>query len=157
MSTTALTWTALCGKFMHFYTSQWSMWVNFTHLFPTTIKPSEMRRPGTGENSSGGYTYYWSRGSCRHLQPFVTKVIPVDEHIMQEAETHFRFHASCSNVCSYRDVWNWREGGQCQTQLTIRLVPLLGHTHCPGQLQCYYWHWQGCLWFVCWSPWFWYQ
>ena len=55
---------------------------------------SEVRRPGSGEVSSGGYTYYWSgRGDGAHLggvavgissrlQPSVIGVTPVDERVM---------------------------------------------------------------------------
>ncbi len=55
---------------------------------------SEMRRPGTGEISSGVYTYYWSGmsngarlrgvaiGISSRLQPSVVEVTPVDERIV---------------------------------------------------------------------------
>ena len=55
---------------------------------------SETRRPGSGETSSKGFTYYWSGMSNGHhvkgvpigisnrLQPSVVEVTPVDEHIM---------------------------------------------------------------------------
>ena len=56
---------------------------------------SETRRPGTGEISSKGYSYYWSGmsngarlrgvaiGISSRLQPSVVEVTPVDERIMQ--------------------------------------------------------------------------
>ena len=55
---------------------------------------SETRRPGSGEISSRGLTYYWSGmsngarlkgvaiGVSSRLQPSVVEVILVDEHIM---------------------------------------------------------------------------
>ena len=55
---------------------------------------SEVRRPGSGSTSVGGYTYYWSGRSDGHhlqgvaiavsgrLQPSVVEVTPVDERIM---------------------------------------------------------------------------
>ncbi|XP_069972960.1 uncharacterized protein [Penaeus vannamei] len=55
---------------------------------------AEVRRPGSGTISVGGYTYYWSRHSDGHhlqgvamvissrLQPSVVEVTPIDEHIM---------------------------------------------------------------------------
>ena len=55
---------------------------------------SETRRPGSGETSSKGFTYYWSAMSNAHhvkgvaigfysrLQPSVVEVTPVDERIM---------------------------------------------------------------------------
>lgn len=55
---------------------------------------SEVRRPGSGAISVGGYTYYWSGRSDGHrlqgaataissrLQPSVGEVTPVDERIM---------------------------------------------------------------------------
>ena len=55
---------------------------------------SEVRRPGSGTISVGGYTYYWSGRSDGHhlqgvaiaissrLQPSVVEVTPVDERIM---------------------------------------------------------------------------
>ena len=55
---------------------------------------SEVRRPGSGEISSGGFTYYWSGSSdgthrrgvaigiSSRLQPSVVGVTPVDERIM---------------------------------------------------------------------------
>ncbi len=55
---------------------------------------SEVRRPGSGEISSGGYTYYWSGrsdgarlggvaiGISSRLQSSVVGVTPVDEPIM---------------------------------------------------------------------------
>ncbi|KAG0725429.1 Craniofacial development protein 2 [Chionoecetes opilio] len=61
---------------------------------------SETRRPGSGETSSGGYTYYWSGMSNGHrvrgvaigisnkLQPSVIEVTPVDEHIMRVRMKH---------------------------------------------------------------------
>ena len=56
---------------------------------------SETRRPGSGETSSKGFTYYWSSRSNGHhvkriaigissrLQPSVVEVTPVDERIMR--------------------------------------------------------------------------
>ena len=56
---------------------------------------SETRRPGSGEISSRGFTYYWSGmnngarlkeiaiGVYSRLQPSVVEIIPVDERIMQ--------------------------------------------------------------------------
>ena len=56
---------------------------------------SETRRPGSGETSSKGFTYYWSGTSNGHhvkgvaigvssrLQPSVVEVTPVDERIMR--------------------------------------------------------------------------
>ena len=56
---------------------------------------SETRRPGSGETSSKGFTYYCSGttnghhvkgvaiGSSSRLQPFVVEVTLVDERIMQ--------------------------------------------------------------------------
>ncbi|KAG0717729.1 Craniofacial development protein 2 [Chionoecetes opilio] len=61
---------------------------------------SETRRPGSGETSSGGYTYYWSGMSNGHrdrgvaigisskLQPSVVEVTPVDERIMRVRMKH---------------------------------------------------------------------
>ena len=61
---------------------------------------SETRRPGSGETSSGGYTYYWSgmsngtrlRGVAvaisSRLQPSVVEVTPVDERIMRVRMKH---------------------------------------------------------------------
>ncbi|KAG0723422.1 Transposon TX1 uncharacterized protein [Chionoecetes opilio] len=61
---------------------------------------SETRRPGSGETSSGGYTYYWSGMSNGHrergvaigisskLQPSVVEVTPVDERIMRVRLKH---------------------------------------------------------------------
>ncbi|KAG0710377.1 Craniofacial development protein 2 [Chionoecetes opilio] len=64
---------------------------------------SETRRPGSGETSSGGYTYYWSGMSNSHrelyghcvaigisskLQPSVVEVTPVDERIMRVRMKH---------------------------------------------------------------------
>ena len=55
---------------------------------------SEIRRPGSGETSSKGFTYYWSGMSNGHhvkgvaigmssrLQPSVVEVTLVDEHII---------------------------------------------------------------------------
>ena len=55
---------------------------------------SEVRRPGEGTTSSGGYTYYWSGRQdglrregvavaiLNHLCPAVVRVTPVDERIM---------------------------------------------------------------------------
>ena len=55
---------------------------------------SEMRRPGSGEISNRGFTYYWSVmsngarlkrvpiGISSRLQPSIVKVIPVDNRIM---------------------------------------------------------------------------
>ena len=55
---------------------------------------SEVRRPGSGVASEGGYTYHWSgRGDGQHregvaiaissrLQSSVVEVAPVDERIM---------------------------------------------------------------------------
>ncbi|KAG0710316.1 Craniofacial development protein 2 [Chionoecetes opilio] len=55
---------------------------------------SELRRPGSGETSSGSYTYFWSGmsngdhvqglaiGISSKLQPTVVEVTLVDEHIM---------------------------------------------------------------------------
>ena len=55
---------------------------------------SEVRRPGEGTTSSGGYTYYWSGRKdglrregvavaiLNHLCPAVVRVTPVDERIM---------------------------------------------------------------------------
>ena len=54
----------------------------------------EVRSPGSGTTSVGGYTYYWSgRSNGHHLQgvaiavsgrlrPSVVEVTPVNEHIM---------------------------------------------------------------------------
>ena len=54
---------------------------------------SETRRPGVGETSIKGFTYYWSGMSNGHhvkgvgvssrLQPSVIEVTPVDERIMR--------------------------------------------------------------------------
>ena len=58
---------------------------------------SETRRPGSGETSSKGFTYYWSGTSNGHhvkgvaigispsrlQQPSVVEVAPVDEHIIR--------------------------------------------------------------------------
>ena len=56
---------------------------------------SEMRRPGSGEITSKGFTYYWygmsngarlkrvAKGVSSRLQPSVAKVIPVDERIIR--------------------------------------------------------------------------
>ena len=61
---------------------------------------SETRRPGSGEISSKGYTYYWSGmsndhrlrgvaiGISRRLQPSVVEVTPVDERIMRVRLKH---------------------------------------------------------------------
>ena len=61
---------------------------------------SEVRRPGNGETSSGGYTYYWSgmsdgthlRGVAvaisSRLQSSVVEVAPVDERIMRVRLKH---------------------------------------------------------------------
>ncbi|KAG0715672.1 Craniofacial development protein 2 [Chionoecetes opilio] len=61
---------------------------------------SETRRPGSGETSSGGYTYYWSGmsnsdhvrgvaiGISSKLQPSVVEVTPVDERIMRVRMKH---------------------------------------------------------------------
>ncbi|KAG0730190.1 Craniofacial development protein 2 [Chionoecetes opilio] len=61
---------------------------------------SETRRPGSGETSSGGYTYYWSGLSNGHrvrgvaigisskLQPSVVEVTPVDERILRVRMKH---------------------------------------------------------------------
>ena len=61
---------------------------------------SETRRPGNGEISSGGYTYYWSGmsngtrlrgvaiGISSRLQPLVVEVTPVDERIMRVRLKH---------------------------------------------------------------------
>ncbi|MFV0264599.1 MAG: endonuclease/exonuclease/phosphatase family protein, partial [Kluyvera sp.] len=61
---------------------------------------SETRRPGNGEISSMGYTYYWSGmsngarlrgvaiGISSKLQPFVVEVTPVDERIMRVRLKH---------------------------------------------------------------------
>ncbi|KAG0728289.1 Craniofacial development protein 2 [Chionoecetes opilio] len=61
---------------------------------------SETRRPGSGETSSEGYTYYWSGMSNGHrvrgvaigisskLQPSVVDVTPVDERIMRVRMKH---------------------------------------------------------------------
>ena len=55
---------------------------------------SETRRPGSGEISSRGFTYYWfgmsnrarlkgvAIGVSSKLQPSVVEIIPVDERIM---------------------------------------------------------------------------
>ena len=73
---------------------------------------SETTRPGSGETSSKGFTYYWSSMSNGHcvtgvaigvssrLQPSVVEVTPVDERIMQLRLKHsLGFMSSC--VCSY--------------------------------------------------------
>ncbi|KAG0727553.1 Craniofacial development protein 2 [Chionoecetes opilio] len=61
---------------------------------------SETRRPGSGETSSGGYTYYWSGMSNGHrdlevsigisskLQPSVVEVTPVDERKIRVRMKH---------------------------------------------------------------------
>ncbi|MEL6802745.1 MAG: reverse transcriptase domain-containing protein, partial [Bacteroidota bacterium] len=61
---------------------------------------SETRRPGRGEISSGGYSYYWSGmedgsrlrgvavGISSRLQPFVVEVTPVDERMMRVRMKH---------------------------------------------------------------------
>ena len=63
---------------------------------------SETRRPGSGETSSKGFTYYeyWSSMSNGHhvngvaisiasiLQPSVVEVTPVDDHIMRLSLKH---------------------------------------------------------------------
>ncbi|KAG0717717.1 Craniofacial development protein 2 [Chionoecetes opilio] len=61
---------------------------------------SETRRPGSGETSSVGYTYYWSGMSNGHrvrgvaigisskLQPSVVEVTPVDDRIMRVRMKH---------------------------------------------------------------------
>ena len=61
---------------------------------------SETRKPGSGEISSRGFTYYWSGmnngahlkgtavGVFSRLQPFVVKVIPVDERIIRMRLKH---------------------------------------------------------------------
>ena len=36
-------------------------------------------------------------------------------------------------------------------------IPLPGHTHCLGRLQCCYWHWKKLAKSLCWSPYLWYQ
>ena len=58
------------------------------------VRFSETRRPGSGEISSRGFTYYWSGmnngtrlkgvaiGVSSRLQPSIVEVIPVDERIM---------------------------------------------------------------------------
>ena len=56
--------------------------------------PSEVRRPGSGWVSGGGYTYYWSGRPQRHLEgvavavadrlvPMITEVTPVNKRIMR--------------------------------------------------------------------------
>ncbi len=76
---------------------------------------SEVRRPGSGETSIGGYTYYWSgRGDGAHLggvavgissqlQSSVIGVTPADERIMLVSEKHTLGFISHSSICSYRD------------------------------------------------------
>ena len=61
---------------------------------------SETRRPGSGETSSEGYTYYWSGmsngarlrgvaiGISSRLQPSVVEVTPVDERILRMRLKH---------------------------------------------------------------------
>ncbi len=75
---------------------------------------TEVRRPGNGETSSGGYTYYWSgRGDFAHLegvavrissqlQSSVTGVTPVDERIILVRLKHTLGFMSLIAVYSYR-------------------------------------------------------
>ena len=66
---------------------------------------SEMRRPGSGEISSRGFTYYWSGMSIglaicisSRLQSSIVEVTLVDAI---EAEAHLGLKVSCCSVHSY--------------------------------------------------------
>ncbi len=71
-----------------------------SRLGVAVVALSEVRRPGTGHISSGGYTYYWSgRADGRHtegvavavanrLVPLIKEVTPVSERIMRLRLAH---------------------------------------------------------------------
>ena len=82
---------------------------------------SETRRPGSGETSSGGYTYYWSGmsdgthlrgvaiGISSRLQPSVVEVIPVDERIMRLRLKHTMGFMSCVAVYASTEMCEMEE------------------------------------------------
>ena len=81
---------------------------------------SETRRPGSGETSSKGFTYYWFAmsnghhvmgvviGICR-LKPSVAEVTPVDERIMRLRLKHSLGFMSVVTVYASTEVCETEE------------------------------------------------
>ncbi|MCP3680346.1 MAG: endonuclease/exonuclease/phosphatase family protein [Gammaproteobacteria bacterium] len=82
---------------------------------------SEVRRPGNGEISSGGYTYYWSGmsngarlrgvaiGISSRLQPSVVEVALVDERIMRLRMKHSLGFMSLVAVYAPTEIYELEE------------------------------------------------
>ncbi len=82
-------------------------------------------------------------GISSQLLPFVVQVAPVDERIMRVRLKHTLGFMSLVAVYAPTEMRETEEKETFYAKLDSVLdkcPPPPGHTHCPGRLQCYYWH-----------------
>ena len=97
---------------------------------------SEVRRPGSGWVSGGGYTYYWSGRPQGHLEgvavavadrlvPMITEVTPVNERIMRLRISHTLGVISLVSVYAPTGVseFSVKEAFYAQLQMVVDSCP----------------------------------